>query len=189
MPQAQISIDVSGRQDDVDALDWQTVLSETLTTLKNLARAVALAKNKRPLSGRWKISKASKESPLHVTLSEQSADIDDPSEEAVRIYIQGLKELDVEEPPAEPPPFFEENTLGSVRRLVSVLRRDTSSLIFSSPGIEPVSATQRVLINIDELIGAKFRASGALEGILETLTVRGKTSFKLYDPLTGYRIT
>jgi hypothetical protein len=41
----------------------------------------------------------------------------------------------------------------------------------------------------DELIGAKFKASGALEGVLEALTVRGKTSFKLYEPIANYRIT
>lgn len=189
MPQAQISIDVSGRKELVDALDWETIFSETLTTLKKLSKAVALARNiRRPRTGRWKISEARTQSPLHLTLSEESTDVDDPSPEAVRIYIQGIRALDAEQPPAEPPPFFDDTALASVGRLVSVLKRDTSSLIFSAPGIDPASATARVAINVDELIGAKFKASGALEGMLETLTVRGKTNFKLHDPLTDYRI-
>jgi hypothetical protein len=188
MPQAQISIDVSGRHDLVDALDWQTVYNETLATLNNLSKAIGLARNiKRPRSGRWKISNASTNSPLHLTLSEESTDVDDASSEAVRIYIQGIRELETDEPPTEAPAFFENKTLSSVRRLVSVLRHDTGSLVFSSPGIDPVSATQRVAINVDELIGAKFKANGALEGVLETLTARGKINFKLYDPLTNYR--
>ena len=189
MPQAQISIDVSGRKDLVDALDWETIFSETLATLKKLSRAIADAKNiKRPRSARWKIAEARTQSPLHLTLSEESTDLDDPSPEAVRLYIQGIKILDAEEPPTEPPPFFDEASLASLGRLVSVIRRDTRSLIFSSPGIEPASATERVAINITKLIGAKFKASGALEGVLETLTVKGRTNFKLYDPLTNYRI-
>lgn len=193
MPQAQISIDVSGRKDLVDALDWHTILHETLATLGALTRAVSEEKNiKRPRSTRWKITEASTKSPLHFTLSEESTDIDDPSEEAVRLYIAGLKELDreidPEKPPTEPPPFFDMRALESARRLVAVLRSDTGSLIFSSPGIDPVSATERVAITVDELIGARFRASGALEGILETLTIKGGTKFKLHDPLTNVRI-
>ena len=189
MPQAQISIDVSGRKDLVDALDWETIFSETLTTLKKLSKAVAVARNiKRPRSARWKIADASTHSPLHLTLSEESTDLDDSSPEAVRLYLQGVRVLEAEKPPTEPPPFFDEVSLASLGRLVSVLRRDTRSLIFSSPGIDPVAATMRTAINIDELIGAKFKASGALEGVLETLTVRGKINFKLHDPLTDYRI-
>ena len=173
MPQAQISIDVSGRKDLVDALDWETIFSETLTTLKKLSKAVAVARNiKRPRSARWKIADASTHSPLHLTLSEESTDLDDSSPEAVRLYLQGVRVLEAEKPPTEPPPFFDEVSLASLGRLVSVLRRDTRSLIFSSPGIDPVAATMRTAINIDELIGAKFKASGALEG----------------DPLTDYRI-
>src|ERR1039457_6273492 len=187
MPQAQISIDVSCQKDLVDALDWQTIFSETLTTLKKLSKAVAVAKNiKQPRSVRWKIAEASTHSPLHLTLSEESTDLDDPSPEAVQVYLQGVRVLEAEEAPDEPPPFFDDASLASLGRLVSVLRKDTRSLIFSSPGVEPVSATVRTAINIDELIGAKFKASGALEGVLETLTVRGKTNFKLHDPLTDY---
>jgi hypothetical protein len=189
MPKAQISIDVSGRKDLVDALDWQTIFNETLATLKNLTRAIGLAKNiKQPRPGRWKISEASTKSPFHLTLSEESTDLDDASHEAVHVYIQGIRALEADEPPTEPPAFFENKTLSSVRRLVSVLKRDTGSLVFSSPDIEPISATERVAINVDELIGAKFKATGALEGILETLTARGKVNFKLHDPLTNYRI-
>jgi hypothetical protein len=190
MPKAQISIDVSGRKDLVDALDWQTIFSETLATLNNLTRAIGLARNvrRRRRSGRWKISEASTNSPLHLTLSEESADVDDASHEAVRAYIEGIRALETDEPPTEPPAFFENKTLSSVQRLVSVLRRDTAALVFSSPDIAPVSATQRVAISVDELIGAKFKATGALEGILETLTARGKINFKLYDPLTNCRI-
>src|ERR1035437_3663867 len=109
MPQAQISIDVSGQKDLIDALDWQTIFSETLATLKKLSKAVAVAKNiKQPRSASWKIAEASTHSPLHLTLSEESTDLDDPSPEAVRVYIQGIKILDAEEPPTEPPPFFDE---------------------------------------------------------------------------------
>jgi hypothetical protein len=189
MPNAQISIDASSRGNLVDALDWQTIFNETLATLNNLTRAIGIANSiKRPRRGKWKISEASTKSPLHVTLSQESTDVDDASHEAVRIYIQGIRALETDEPPTEPPAFFETKTLASVRRLVSVLSRDTGALVFSSPDIEPVSATERIAINIDELIGAKFKALGALEGILETLTARGKINFKLHDPLTNYRI-
>lgn len=189
MPKAQISIDVSGRKDLVDALDWKTVFDETLATLNSLTKAIGIAKNVgQPRSGRWKIAEASTKSPFHLTLSEDSTDVDD-AHEAVRLYIEGIRALETDEPPTEPPAFFEDKTLNSVHKLVSVLRRDTGSLVFSSPDIKPVSATLRVAVSIEELIGAKFKATGALEGVLETLTVRKKINFKLHDPLTNYRTT
>jgi len=52
----------------------------------------------------------------------------------------------------------------------------------------PVSPTQRLTFNVDELIGPKFKAKGTLEGVLQTLSVRKRNSFNIFDPLTDARI-
>ena len=190
MPQAEISIDVAGSGGLVDASDCQTILAETLSTLKALAKEIARTKSSAPRAGRWKISQASTQSPLHLTLAtDDSADAEDAAE-AVRVYIQGIRELEGDVPPSQPPPFFEKATLERVKRLVSVLKKDTVSLAFSSPEIGPVFVSQRVIVAIDELIGAKYNSLGALEGKLETLSdSKGKLTFKLLDPVTSVRIT
>jgi hypothetical protein len=141
---------------------------------------------------KWKISEASFQSPLHVTLfAESSATDNNDAEEAVRAYLQGLRILDSEQPPEEPPPLFDEHILRSTRHLVSVLRRNTARIIFSSPEFGSITATQRISLNIDELIGVKFKAMGTLEGMLETLSAKGAPKEKLkcsiVDPVTKYR--
>jgi hypothetical protein len=186
MAQATISIDVAAKEEFVDARDWQAVLSNTLNILDHLTHAVEQIPRHAPV--RWRISEASLKSPLHVTLSHVTEGTDGATE-AVQRYIYGLSQLESEEPATTPPPFFDEATLRATRSLVAPLRRRVQAMTFSAPGLAPVTATIRVVANVEELIGEKFKASGALEGILETLSVRGKTQFKIHDPLTDVRIT
>jgi hypothetical protein len=186
MPRAEITIDVIGREEYVDARDFEAILKETIGTLDHLALASSAALRRSP--HRWKITKASLHSPLHVTLTDESRDEDEVGEAAVHAFVEGLKQLDAEQVPTEPPPLFNPVVLRSVQRLVNVLRRDVSELRIASPNVQAISPTLRVALNVEELIGVKFRAYGAIEGIIETITIKGQVQFKIYDPATRDRI-
>src|SRR5579863_6446919 len=135
MPQAKISIDVSARDDFVDARDWQNVLSQTLKILEHLIQTSEPSLQHSRI--RWQISEASLSSPLHVTLSEFSIDQNGAASQAVRSYIRGLEQLESEETSIDPPPFFDEVALRSTRSLLVVLRRGVRSMTFSAPGLDP----------------------------------------------------
>ncbi|HXG26991.1 MAG TPA: hypothetical protein VNL94_09120 [Candidatus Binatia bacterium] len=44
------------------------------------------------------------------------------------------------------------------------------------------------MANVTEVLGRTITAIGTLEGTLETITVRGRRSFYVYDPLTHAKI-
>lgn len=181
MDPVQISIDVDSKAGFPDASDWHLVFTETLHILSGLAQVSGPHRT----APTWKISEASFQSPLHLTLL-ADADAED-GHEAIQAYIQGLKYLDAEKPPADPPPFFDDSSLRAARHIVSVLKRNVASIVFSSPELGSVSVTQRIALNVNELIGVKFTAMGAIEGILDTLNAKGKLNFNIYDPLKKYR--
>lgn len=187
-----LSIDLEAKQDQLpDAADFDLVFSDTLDILSDLARAAS--PDLRAFS-KWKISEATLRSPLHLTLSAGAPDVDaSDAKLAVQSYLGGLRILDAEKVPEEPPPLFDEPLLRSTRHLVSVLRRNTARLTFQSPEFGTVTASQRISLNIDELIGVKFRAMGTVEGLLETLSAKGapkdKIKCSIFDPISNYRTT
>ncbi|HLJ13258.1 MAG TPA: hypothetical protein VKV15_02095 [Bryobacteraceae bacterium] len=184
MEEVQLSIEVEAAERFPDALDWKSVFSDTLDILASLGTAAAPTQHP---ATRWKISAATFNSPLQVTLLAQAPIDAGEMKAAVRAYIQGLRYLESETPLIEPPPLFDENALRSAKHLVSPLTRGVAAITFTSPEFGSVIATQRIAVNVEELIGVKFKAMGALEGILETLTGKGKLKFNIYDPLTKFR--
>jgi hypothetical protein len=189
MPRAEISIDMAGEGGLVDARDCQELLDAILSALGHITRSIAKAKESEGgRAPRWKISQARTQSPLRLTLSDESKDLDEAAVEAVRVYIEGIRTLETSEHPIEPPNFFDEASLASTKKAVSVLTKNTTGLIFSSTQFGEVSVTSRTRINIEELTGAKYRAFGVLEGILQTLTIKGGTSFTIFDEYGSYTV-
>jgi hypothetical protein len=185
-----LSIDLEGKDQFPDASEFDLVFSETLSILSDLARASA---PDRAAFSNWKISEATFQSPLHMTLLAGSPDVEsDDAKSAIQTYLEGLRILDAEAVPEEPPPLFDEALLRSTKHMVSVLRRNTARITFSSPEFGQIAVTRRIAVNIDELIGVKFRAMGTLEGMLETLTTKGvpkdQLRCNLFDPISNVRI-
>ena len=48
--------------------------------------------------------------------------------------------------------------------------------------------SNHLVAHVDELIGTASVAIGALEGMLEALTIRGATTFSIYDSIGGRRV-
>jgi hypothetical protein len=188
--EVKLSIDLEAKNDPFpDAADFDLVFADTLAILSALARS---AIPDRGAFSKWKISEATLRSPLHVTLLAGSPDaVADDANLAVGSYVAGLRILDADTVPAEPPPLFDETLLRSTKHLVSVLKRSTARVTFSSPDFGAITVSQRIALNIDELIGVKFRAMGTVEGMLETLTAKGAPKDKLrcniFDPISNSR--
>lgn len=51
-----------------------------------------------------------------------------------------------------------------------------------------VVISNHLVAHVDELIGTASVAIGALEGMLEALTIRGATTFSIYDSIGGRRV-
>jgi hypothetical protein len=185
-PTANITIDIAAKNDFVEARDLESVLKETLDSLNGLVRNASPSHKAR---SKWKVTAASLKSPIQLTLTEETRnDSSDFGSTAVRALITGLAVLNSADHPTEPPPLFDSHTLRAVQRLVSVLSRDVGAIKLSSDGLE-VSPSHRVSINVEELIGTKFKAFGALEGRLEALSSKGKLHFIVFDPVTRDRIS
>lgn len=188
MEPARVNIDLVAKGEFVEAPDFLAVLRNTLAILKQIERTATQSHRG---SSSWLISEASLKSPLHLTLSEDVGP--DQTEQhatmAVRHYLAGLTYMQAETPPDEPPPFFDGPTLVNAKRLAATFDSNITSLQFSSPEVGSVTCTRRMIVNIEELLASKFRAKGALEGRIETVSERRGLHFDLLDQLTKVRVT
>lgn len=187
----QIRIDIAPKGDFPPVPDLIKVLVDTMEMLEALDRNSSERHRRTTI---WKVADAGFESPLHLGFVGAPAEPtgEDNAVQTVRAYVDGLRAIDSAEHLTEFPQYFDEPTLRSAKALVSVLKRNISFIRFSipeAPEVLPVIATERIAINVDELIGPKFKAKGAIEGVLQTLSVRRRKSFNIYDPLTDAKIT
>lgn len=112
----------------------------------------------------------------------------DRSEKVISVLMKGLQEIDKK---AVRPPLFSDVALTRAKQLSSIngsvnrviVRAKTRTRLSKA-----ISITQRVAANVDELIGPRHVATGALEGRLELLSIHGGTFCHIYDLLTGRRI-
>ncbi len=160
MPAPEITIDVAPKEEFVGAVDLVSVLHNFLEIIGNIERAIS--PNHKAVAD-WRISSASLHSPLHLTLLENTRPADE-IREALSACLGGFRLMESDELLSEAPPHFDPSTLGAAKRLARSLNRDLSSLTLSSPGIDSVTCTRRTFANIEDLLAAKFKAKGALEG-------------------------
>lgn len=85
------------------------------------------------------------------------------------------------------PRHFSDEALGYARELARLRGRGITSLAVRRNGAA-TRITERTVANVTEVIGRMITAIGTVEGTLETITVRGRRSFYVYDPLTGTKI-
>jgi hypothetical protein len=180
MPKAEITIKVRAREDFVPVESLITIISNTLSILKSLGRRIP---GHAPGGAQWKISAASLQSPLSLTLAS-----DDPNSDFLAREYLGT--LDAIENSAEISKdrisFF---VLERAKHLVSVLNDGVSQVSFSLPNSNPVHPTQRVAANVDYLTAPAYEDYSTFEGKIEMLSVHGRPVFRIYDELTGQSIS
>jgi hypothetical protein len=173
VPKAEITIKVRAREDFVPVRSFLTIIDSTLSILKELEHA------KHYVSAEWKVSAASLQSPLTLTIGCDDAN----GQELVREYLGVFEETEKSEKFS--PDRWTQKTLEGAKRVVSVLNDGVSQITFVSPGIEAISPTQRVAASVDYLLAPAYEDYGSFEGRLETLSVHGRTRFNIFDQITG----
>lgn len=185
MPEAiQFRIDITPKEEFVDPRELLPVLSNTLSVLQMIERRSSADHR---AHSEWRISQASVNSPLRMTLSDVSEEGAQASAAAVDAYLDALTQMESDEPLSEPPQLFDVTALRATLRIVTVFAGNVAELRFSSAR-KSTRCTEKTLANIEQLLAAKFADPGSVEGILETASVHRKRTFNVYDPLTGDRI-
>jgi hypothetical protein len=86
----------------------------------------------------------------------------------------------------ERPPYFSDNALRKVKELADVLDADSHTIDHMSVAADnaAIELTRAISVNVDELIGAEYRALGSIEGRLRTVTEAGGVHFVVQDGVT-----
>jgi hypothetical protein len=133
-------------------------------------------------AAQWKVSAASLQSPLSLTLSS-----DEPQSDFVtREYMGTLDAIDKSSD--IPKESISQSILEHAKELVSVLNDGVAQLSFSTPVYPAIHPTQRVAANVDYLTAPAYEDYSTIEGKIETLSVHGRTLFRIYDEITGHSI-
>lgn len=182
MPESRLVIRLTTKTDHPPLDSFLEAVQNSHAILRDIDFAISA---KPGGSLRWRIADVQLGSAA-ITLTPESVVEDlDVSQQVLRAYAEGLATI---ERVPEIPPFFSEQTLERAKSLVGLLGEEVTRITIRTPGIEPVTITQRVAANVDELIGPRFEAIGTIEGTLETLSVHGRPYFNIYEVLSRRRV-
>lgn len=140
-----------------------------------------LGEKKRP-SVNWVVSSVTSGS-VHLTIQGIATERVAMAEiaEVVTTVEKGIATL--EEYPKRPP-FFSDRALESAKCLASLIGKDISTIRVGANS-KRVNLTQHLVANVDELIGARYKSFGSVEGVLNAIDLSQKPLFRIYDLLTG----
>jgi hypothetical protein len=178
-----LTIQLTGTAETISVASFLSVIDSAVDLLQDIDAAMS---RKRKGTVSWSIAAASMSSPLQVTIAGTSEAEPAMVDEIIRFSMEGLRRLEADGQVA--PTYFTDETLEDAKELVSVLNADIARIRFTAPSVEPVTPTQRVAASVDELLPVEREELGTFVGVLETLTVRGKTRFMIWDVITGTRI-
>jgi len=88
---------------------------------------------------------------------------------------------------AERPPFFTDEALARARELAQFRGDDLPGIALRN-GHDRAPVTDRMIENVDKVLGPDLLSIGTIEGRLESVTVHNRRAFNVYDDLTGQRI-
>lgn len=170
MPDQTISFSIGGREDFISPESVADVLSSIVETLKSVDSNMWKIGHPR---FKWRIAKASFESPLTISLSAELSIPDAPIVDVVRSVMDGWRSL--ADKPESKPAYFDDDDLKRARTIGSIFNNAVVSLRIQAPGQQDIAATTEIAKNVDRLLGkTKAKSSseyGSLEGVLRQVTV------------------
>ena len=182
MAATEIAIIVDGESEHIEVQDFVAALESNVEILHDLDAALSM---KRRGTLRWVLGALSYESPAIVTLhaiptSEES----DYGSEVAKAYLDGLEQL---RGGKTLPPSFSGDALEAVKKLA---RLSTGGIkaIQVRHGQRSVDITERIAVNIDELISESYESTGSIEGTVEMVTIHGQRYFRIYDAVHGWGV-
>ncbi|MFQ5903506.1 MAG: hypothetical protein ACE5JO_07440 [Candidatus Binatia bacterium] len=178
MPASEIIITVQGESEEVPARGFVEAVSNSLEVLSELDSAIS---QKRAGTLRWIIGSLKYESPAVVTLrAVPVSDEVDVGAEVAQSYVHGLEIL---QGGKSLPPMFSETALNAVKRLGRI--REGVKTIKIQHRKEVIQITERLAVNIDDLISRTSESVGSFEGTLEMVTIHSQKYFRVYEPVHG----
>jgi hypothetical protein len=99
---------------------------------------------------------------------------------------KGIRSL---EKSARRPKHFSDAALVKLRDLALLRSPEIPNVSVGNGTGEPVALSQKLVTNVEKLLGEEIESIGTVEGELEGLIIHGKRRFYLFDHLTGRQIT
>ena len=178
MAASEIIITVQGDTEEVPARGFVEAVSSSLEVLSELDSAIS---QKRAGTLRWVIGALKYESPAVVTLRAVPVSEEvDVSAEVAQSYMDGLKSL---QEGKSLPPIFSEAALNATKRLARIQEGIKAVKIRHKK--ETIQITERLAVNIEELVSRTYESVGSIEGTLEMVTIHGQRYFRAYEPVHG----
>ncbi len=145
----------------------------------------AIANNKRPAVD-WIIAKVHGGS-VHLTLEGVPKEKVEPSHiaEVLEVVEKGIATI-VERP--ERPPYFSDKALESTKALAKLVEKEFFAIQLSVNS-QRTELNQHIVVNVDEIIGGKYKSFGTVEGILKAIDVSRRPFFRVYDLLTNRSVS
>jgi hypothetical protein len=183
---SELTIQIAGKDDRLAVSTFLDIVAKTVATLRLLD--AKLSPNGLSSSA-WEIVKASMSSPLTLTLAPALSETDeDASEKVLHAYLRGLLEL---ERSPEPPPYFDENVLKSVRPILGHLGNGIESIRYHSPNEPSVAPTLHAAANIDTIVSSLTKQHfeyGTIEGTLEVVSTHKTDTIVVWEVFTKRRV-
>lgn len=182
----QFTIHIGSRDGGVPV---ERLLEAVTKTLAVLGRLDARTSGERKPVIHWRVTKATTQSPLALTLTAHvSSSHRDNSHDVVRTYLKGLRKLETGK---GMPQDFPDDAIRETRALIGLLDRGLSHLEFSAPGEQTVAPSLRSAAVIDEFFDKRAAFvfdETTLEGSLEVVSVHGAETVDVFDPLSNARV-
>ena len=178
----EITIKVESNTPDTPVQPFVDAILSTLHVLRDLDSTISM---RRRATLRWTLGKLSYGSPATITMvGFPPAEGRDVGPDVARRYIDGLRLLSVGK---ELPDFFSESALQAAKRLAQLTRDNARSITITSSE-RSIQVTQRIGVNIDDLMNRSYASEGTVEGVVEMATLHERTYFRIYDAIHGWGI-
>ncbi len=175
MAATEIAIIVNGGSEHIEVQDFIGALESNVEILRDLDAALSM---KRRGTLRWVLGALSYGSPAIVTLHAiPTSEEGDYGPEVTKSYLDGLEQL---REGKTLPPGFSDDALDAVKKLARLCTGGIKAIQIRH-GRRSVDITERVAVNIDELIGERYESTGSIEGTVEMVTVHDQRYFRIYD--------
>ena len=182
MVAAEITVSVEGQTPELLAQPFLDAMGRSLEILRDLDASIAM--RRRPTL-RWAISHMHIGSPAVMTLRALPPTTGkDISQDVANRYIDGLDLLARGE---RLPDFFSEDALNAAKRLAD-LTRGNQRVVIVRTALRSVQVSQRISVNVDEMVNRSYVSNGSVEGVMEMVTLHENTYFRVYDAIQGWGV-
>ena len=182
MPDNVITIEFQGDQSFIDAVSYNDALGSFLALLREIDGIQTRQAGATGHSLRWLIQALRSSTPTAELFAESVLEDVDVGPQTISMALDSLSRLQTQ---AIRPPELTFAGLERCQDLGAILRRDSiRELIVSSDHTE-VHITERLDVNVREIMGQKVEVMGSVEGELDMATRRGRRYFNVYSSVTG----